>query len=50
MPKIFLMSFMFSKILIPNTSALPAVGDSKPLSMDMVVVFPAPLCPRSANI
>jgi len=30
-------------MLIPKTSALPEVGDSKPLSIEIVVVFPAPL-------
>ena len=37
-------------MLIPNTSAFPDVGLSKPVSMESVVVLPAPLCPSSANI
>jgi len=41
---------MFSNMLMPKTSALPEVGEIKPLSIEIVVVFPAPLCPKSANI
>ncbi len=34
----------------PPISAVPEVGFSRPLSMLMVVVFPAPLGPRKPNI
>jgi len=37
-------------MLIPNTSAFPSVGSINPVNIDNVVVFPAPLCPKSANI
>ena len=35
---------------MPITSAFPEVGLRSPVSIDKVVVFPAPLCPKSANI
>ena len=34
----------------PNTRASPAVGTTNPISMEMVVVLPAPLPPSSAVI
>jgi len=47
-PRIFLKSSIPPKILFPNTSAWPSVGSNKPVSIEIVVVFPAPLCPRRA--
>ena len=41
---------MFPKMSFPKTSAYPEVGSSNPVRIDNVVVFPAPLCPNSANI
>ena len=34
----------------PNTRASPDVGMTRPISMEMVVVLPAPLPPSSAVI
>jgi len=34
----------------PLTSAHPSVIESRPLSIDNVVVFPAPLCPSKTKI
>lgn len=49
-PSIILNSFIFSNIFFPKTLALPYCGSINPVSIDKVVVFPAPLWPRSANI
>jgi hypothetical protein len=49
-PNIILTSCIYSKILIPKTSAYPFVGSISPVSIDIVVVFPAPLWPSNANI
>ena len=35
---------------MPITSAFPEEGSIKPVSIDKVVVLPAPLCPRRAKI
>ena len=35
---------------MPITSAFQDVGLRSPVSNDRVVVFPAPLCPKRANI
>jgi hypothetical protein len=42
-PSIILTSCIYSKILIPKTSACPLVGSISPVNIDIVVVFPAPL-------
>jgi hypothetical protein len=34
---------MSSKMSVPNTSAEPLVEEMSPVSIDIVVVFPAPL-------
>lgn len=44
------MSSISLKMSMPNTDALPLLGSNNPVSIDMVVVLPAPLWPRSANI
>lgn len=36
---------MFVKILFPKIKASPEVGARRPTSMEIVVLFPAPLCP-----
>ena len=41
---------MSSKILSPRALAEPLVAYKSPVSIEMVVVFPAPLCPSKANI
>lgn len=41
---------MLLKISIPKTSAQPSLGSMRPVSMEMVVVLPAPLCPKRAKI
>ena len=33
------------KILFPKNEASPEVGAKRPTSMEIVVLFPAPLCP-----
>lgn len=38
---------MSVKMLFPNTKASPEVGARRPTSMDIVVLFPAPLCPAT---
>ena len=42
-PSIILTSCIYSNILIPNTSACPFVGSMSPVSIEIVVVLPAPL-------
>lgn len=37
-------------MLFPNTFAFPNEGSINPVSIDKVVVFPAPLWPSKANI
>lgn len=44
------MSFMLLKMLWPQIFASPDVGWIKPVSIDMVVLFPAPLWPKRAVI
>ena len=49
-PKLSRIASMSEMILKPLTSAEPSVGGNSPVNIDMVVVFPAPLCPRRAVI
>jgi len=37
-------------MLRPKTEAFPFVASIRPVSMEIVVVLPAPLCPRRAKI
>jgi hypothetical protein len=37
-------------MLMPKTSACPFVGSINPVNIEIVVVLPAPLCPRRAKI
>jgi hypothetical protein len=41
---------MFVIILFPSIRASPDVGGRRPTSIDIVVLLPAPLCPRSESI
>ena len=49
-PSIVLIVSISLKISCPNTSALPDVGCNRPVNIERVVVFPAPLCPNKAKI
>eukprot|EP01137_Pigoraptor_chileana_P029005 Opistho-2@13609 len=49
-PRLWRMLSMPSRMLAPFTNASPDDGGKRPVSMDMVVVLPAPLCPSSAVI
>jgi hypothetical protein len=48
-PRLWRISRMLVVMERPLMSAVPDVGSSMPISMEMVVVLPAPLWPRSPN-
>lgn len=37
------------KMFFPNTKASPEVGGRRPTSIEIVVLFPAPLCPSKTQ-
>jgi len=49
-PIIFLISSIYSSTSYPNIFALPFVKFSNPVSIEIVVVLPAPLPPNNAKI
>jgi hypothetical protein len=49
-PRLSRIPSMSVSILLLLTCADPEVGGNSPVRMDIVVVLPAPLCPRSAVI
>ena len=49
-PRLSLMASMSVIILFPLMCAVPEDAGNKPVSIDIVVVFPAPLCPNRAVI
>eukprot|EP00732_Lithocolla_globosa_P002376 Lithocolla_globosa_v1_NODE_1541_length_2496_cov_46.810324.p3 type:complete len:186 gc:universal NODE_1541_length_2496_cov_46.810324:1888-1331(-) len=49
-PRKLRMTSMSAWMSSPNMSALPRLAFSMPVSMLMVVVFPAPLCPNKERI
>ena len=49
-PKLSLIASISVIILFPSMWAEPEEGGNKPVNIDIVVVFPAPLCPRRAVI
>jgi len=49
-PMIFLISSISFSTSNPKASAQPEVMSSNPVSMEIVLVFPAPFCPSNAKI
>ena len=49
-PIVFLISSISSNISRLKTEAVPEVAGYIPVRIDIVVVFPAPLCPSKAKI
>mmetsp|Transcript_37688 Transcript_37688/g.63426 ORF Transcript_37688/g.63426 Transcript_37688/m.63426 type:complete len:286 (+) Transcript_37688:679-1536(+) len=49
-PRLLRMASISVRMSIPSISARPSSGASPPVSMEMVVVLPAPLCPKRHEI